>query len=207
MSSITIVNFTQNNEVVRVAIYKKPVITPKLDTIAWRVVSPPPNGGQTVVNIPDEFAVYANYADSNDNRNDPNAGNRTAVLPFGEVTARFLISSVSSQDMRASAASISQVFVNLVPNEVRVENKFDTGVWTHVTKDGDDIYAPQVLPPGSVRMEDVRSTLYLAVVAQFVYKGTRLVDEEITLTETPILEGQTAVVTGSMWNGYEIATS
>jgi len=38
-------------------------------------------------------------------------------------------------------------------------------------------------------------------------EGGRLVDEEIQMTETPILEGGTATVTGSMWKGYSITTS
>ncbi len=56
-------------------------------------------------------------------------------------------------------------------------------------------------------LEDIRSSLYLAVVAQFVYKGSRLVDEEISMTETEVLEGGTATVSGSKWTGYSIAAS
>jgi hypothetical protein len=208
MSSITVVNNAQNSEVVRVAIYKKPTVIPTLDTIAWRIVNPPPNGGQTLVNVPDNFAVYANYPTPGiDDPTDPTAGNRTAILPFGETTARFLVSSSNTQDRQATAASITQVFTGLVLNEVRIENNFSTGVWTHLTKDGDDIYAPQVLWPGAVRMEDIRASLYLAVVSQFVFKGSRLVDEEIQLSETEILEGQIATVTGSMWKGYTITVT
>jgi|GEM_PF-1679595 len=206
MPSITVVNATENNEVVRVAIYKKPVITPTLGTIAWRIVNPPPSGGQTVVNLPANYGVYANYPTPGiDDPTDPSAGNRTAILSFGEVTARFLVNSANTQDRQASAASISQVFTGLVLNEVRIENNFSTGIWTHVTKDGDDVYAPQVLWPGGVRMEDIRASLYLAVVSQFVFKGARLVDEETSLSETEVLEGQTATVTGSMWKGYTIS--
>jgi hypothetical protein len=56
-------------------------------------------------------------------------------------------------------------------------------------------------------MQDIRSTLYLAVVGQFLFQGGRLVDEEIQMTEIPILEGGTATVTGSMWKGYSITTT
>ena len=204
MSQITIVN--NSTEVVRIAMFKKPVIQPTLATIAWRIVEPPPNGGQTVVQIPSNYAVYGNYSHDPVERNDPNAGNRTAVLDFGEFTARFLIESATSQDNKANAATISRSFVDLVMNEVRIENQFGYGVWAHVTKDGDDIYAPQVLWPGGILMEDIRASFYLATVGQFVYKGDRLVDEEISLTETEVLEGATATVTGSMWDGYQIAT-
>lgn len=204
MSTITIVNQTESGEAIRVAVYKKPTAVPTLQTIAWRVVDPPPTGGQTIVTIPDDFQVYANYPSEGSDPSDPDGGNRTAVVSFGEVTARFQINSVNTQDRQASSAAISQVFTGLVLNEVRMENHFSSGVWSHLTKGGDDVYAPQVLWPGAVRIEDVRSTLYLAVVSQFVFKGSRLVDEEIQLTETPILEGQTAQVTGSMWKGYKV---
>jgi hypothetical protein len=205
MSSITIFNST--TELVRIAIYKKPVLQPTLDTIAWQIIAPPP-GGHTVVPVPDDFQVFAEYS-LDPNNPDPTAPdatvNTTNTVSFDETTARFQVLSVASQDKRASGSYIAQVFNDLELNEVRLENEFGLGVLSHIQKDGQDIYAPQVLWPGGVRIEDVRSTLYLAVVSQFVYKGTRLVDEEISMTETPILEGGSATVTGSMWKGYAIA--
>jgi hypothetical protein len=206
MASITLVNDTENNEVVHVAIYWRPTANPTLDTYAWRIVEPPPSGGETVVNIPDEFEVYANYPSEGDDRNDPTAGNRTPVLSFAELTARFIVTSVTTQDSAASAATITQVFTGLVLNEVRIENQFSSGVWTHITKDGADIYAPAVVAPGEVRMADIRSRLSLAVVAGSGPDGSA-VDEEVQTTETPILDGQTATVTGSVWKGYAITVS
>ena len=207
MSIITIVNDCKNGEVVRVAIYKKPVIVPTLETIAWRIISPPPNGGRTTVQIPSDYQAYANYSSDGTNRDDPDGGNQTQILSFNEYTARFVVGSATSQDARATAATISQVFTGLVTNEVRMENQFGTGVWSHITKDGDDVYAPQVLWPGAVRMEDIRASFYLAVVSQFTYKGVRLVDEEISLTESELIEGGTATITGSMWDGYQISST
>lgn len=207
MSQITILNGT--NELVRIAIFKKPVLQPTLDTIAWQIVAPPP-GGQTVVPIPDDFQVFAEYSldPNNPDPTSPTATvNQTNTVSFAETTARFQLLSVASQDKRASGAYVKQVFSDLQLNEVRLENNFGLGVLSHIQKDGVDIYAPQVLWPGAVRIEDVRSTLYLAAVGQFVYQGSRLVDEEIQMTETPILEGGTALVTGSMWKGYSIVTS
>ena len=206
MSQITIINRTDDSEVVRVAIYKKPILVPTLGTIAWRTVAPPPSGGKTVIQVPETYQTYANYSYDPDERDDPTAGNQTQVITFTEATARFVIASATSQDTRASAATITQVFTDLILNEVRVENQFGYGVWSHITKDGDDIYAPQVLWPGAVRMEDVRSSFFLAVVAQFVNKGSRLVDEEISITETEVLEGGVAIVTGSKWKGYSLTT-
>jgi hypothetical protein len=207
MSQITILN--QTSELVRVAIYKKPVLQPTLDTIAWQIVAPPP-AGQSVVSIPAEFDAFAEYSLDLNNPDPTTPGAtvyQTNVIPFNEMSARFVIGSVRSQDKQASGAVMSQVFNDLVLNEVRMENNFGVGVVSHVQKAGQDIYAPQVLWPGGVRMEDIRTTLYLAVVSQFLYQGGRLVDEEIQMTETPILEGGTATVTGSMWKGYAITTS
>lgn len=207
MSQITIVNAT--NELVRIAIYKKPVLQPTLETIAWQIVAPPP-GGQTVVPIPEDYQVYADYSldPNNPDPISPTATvDQTNTVSFDTTTARFQILSVTSQDRQATGAFINQVFSDLQLNAVQLENNFSVGVLSHIQKDKVDIYAPQVLWPGAVRIEDVRSTLYLAAVGQFVYQGSRLVDEEIQMTETPILEGGTARVTGSMWEGYSIVAS
>lgn len=82
MSTITIINNTA--EAARIAIFKKPVINPTLDSIAWQIVEPPPGGGQTVVQIPQDYGVFANYSMDPDERNDPNAGNRTKVISFAQ---------------------------------------------------------------------------------------------------------------------------
>jgi hypothetical protein len=207
MSQITI--FNETPDLVRIAIYKKPVLQPTLDTVAWQIVAPPP-GGQTVVPIPEDYHAYAEYSldPNNPNPTLPDATvYQTNFAPFNETSARFVIGSVRSQDNRASGAVVNQVFTDLVLNEVRMENNFGVGVLSHIQKAGQDIYAPQVLWPGGVRMEDIRATFYLAVVSQFVFQGSRLLDEETQMTETPILEGGTATVTGSMWRGYSISTT
>ena len=203
MSQITIVNTTI--EAVRIAIYRKPVLLPTLATIAWRIVEPPPNGGQTIVKIPENYTVFANYSYNETEREDPNAGNRTNLVNFAEETAKFIVSSVATQDRRANAATITQSFDGLVMNEARIENQFGYGVWGHITKDGDDVYAPQVIWPGAVMMEDLRESFFLAVVGQFVYKGDRLVQEEISITEKEVLAGGTVSVTGSKWTGYALS--
>ncbi len=207
MSQLTIIN--DSTDLVRIAIYKKPVLQPTLQTIAWQIVAPPP-GGQTVVPIPEDYQAFAQYSLDLNNPNPTNPNitvYQTNVLPFNETSARFIISSVLSQDTQSSGAVLAQVFTDLVLNEVRMENNFGIGVLSHIQKAGQDIYAPQVLWPGGVRMEDLRTTFYLAVVGQFQYQGSNLVDEETQMTETPILEGGTATVTGSMWKGYSITTT
>ena len=90
-------------------------------------------------------------------------------------------------------------------DEVQIENRAEHGVWGHLSKDGSDIVAPQVIPLGGVLVEDVCRPLSLAVVGEFVYEGSRLVQEEIGLTQTQVRAGMTATVTGSKWTGYAIA--
>jgi len=207
MSQITIRN--QTSDMVRIAVYKKPAALPVQTAIAWQVVAPPP-GGQTVVVVPEEYQVYAEYSPDPDNP-DPTSPtatvSRTNTVSFSETTARFQILSATSQDKQATGAYIQQELTNLMLNEVRLENNFALGVLSHIQKDGVDIFAPQVLWPGAVRIEDVRSDLYLAVVSQLVFQGSQLMNEETQMTETLILEGGTALVTGSMGKGYSVTVS
>lgn len=200
MSTITLIN--QTNETVRLALFQKPVLNPTLATIAWRIASPPPGGNQTV-QIPSDFTLQASY--SSDPAQPQTLDIRTDTVTFAETTATFSIDSVASQDRRADGALISQKFDNLVMNEVRVVNNFGLGVQAEICRNGDPIYAPQVIWPGGLFMEDVRASLYVAVVSQFTYKGQRLVQEEISLTQTEVLEGGVLVVTGSMWTGYQLS--
>ncbi|MDZ4350163.1 MAG: hypothetical protein U1A22_11585 [Xanthomonadaceae bacterium] len=201
MSKITLINGT--NEVVRLAIFKKAVLNPTLETIAWRVAEPPP-GGTQIIEIPSDFEIFSQYSN---NPSDPaDLSVETAHVPFAETTAQFSIESVTSQDTRATGATIIQQFNNLVLNEVRVTNNYGIGTLTTIAKDGDAIYPPQVIWPGGLFMEDVRSSFYIAVVAQFTYKGQRLVQEEISQTQTEVLEGGSLRVEGSMWKGYALTT-
>lgn len=201
MSIITLRNNT--NEVVRLAIFKSPVLNPTLGTIAWQVASPPPNGGTQTIEIPSDFSVFAQY--SSDPSNPENLSCETAHVPFSETTAAFTIDSVTSQDRSATGAVINQRFNGLVLNEVRIQNNYGIGALTTIAQGGDAIYPPQVIWPGGLFMEDVRASLYVAVVAQFTRKGQRLVQEEISQTQTEVLEGGVLTVTGSMWKGYSLS--
>lgn len=200
MSTITLRNNTL--EVVRLAIFKTPVLNPTLSTIAWQVAEPPPGGKQTI-DIPTAYSVFANY--SSDRNNPSNLTCETAHIPFAESTAMFTISSATSQDRKATGAVISQQFNDLVLNEVRVVNNYNLGALTTIAQNGDAIYEPQVIWPGGLFLEDVRASFYVAVVAQFTSKGQRLVQEEFSQTQTEVLAGSTITVTGSMWNGYSLS--
>lgn len=204
-NNVTIIN--SSNDLVRVAIYKKPSRQPSLNTIAWKIVAPPSLGGLTTVPIPGNFSTFVNYSFDPTERLNPNAGNQTAPLFFDETSARFVISSSSTQDRQQSVALMSQSFQNVVMNEVHLDNEAGFGVWGHIQLDGADIFPPRVISPGRTLMEDVRATLFLAVIDQYVFVGDRLVQEELDLTETQIVEGQTAVVTGNQWDGYAITVT
>ena len=101
----------------------------------------------------------------------------------------------------------AQAFTDLVPSEVRVFNNFSIGAETTLHRGGDAIYEAQVIWPGSLFLENIESSMYVAVISQFTYKGQRLVQEELSLTETEVLEGGTLIVTGSMWTGYFLSAA
>jgi hypothetical protein len=199
MSQITLINRT--NELVRLAIFRQSVLNPTLASIAWKVAAPPPGGSQTI-EIPAGFDVVARYSSNPSNPADLSCS--TAPVAFTETTARFTINAVTSQDGMTSGAVITQSFEELVLNEVRVFNTYGIGCEVSIRKAGDALYAPQVVWPGAMLMEDVRSAMFVAVVAQFTRSGQRLVQEEISLTQTELLEGGVLTVTGSMWTGYAL---
>ncbi len=202
MSKITLINNT--TETVRLALFKRPVLRPGLDVIAWKIVSPPP-GGQAMVNIPENYGVMARY--SGDPGNPSNLDTQTAVVAFSETTASFSIDAIASQDRHASGAVITQRFDDLVLNEVRVTNRYPIGVEVSILFDGDPIYAPQVVWPGGLLVEDIRGGIYAAVVASFTGNGHRLVQAEYSQTQTEVREGGSLVVTGSMWKGYALSAA
>jgi len=200
MSKIVLVNNTA--ETVRLAIFQKPVNNPTLATIAWQIAAPPP-GGSSIITLPDDFSVHARY--SNDPNRPDNLDTSAKPVSFAETSASFTIGSVMSQDRLSNGAVINQTFNDLVLNEVRIKNNFSIGVEASILRGQDAIYEPQVIWPGGLFMEDVRASLYVAVVSQFTTKGQRLVQEEISITQTEVLEGESLTVSGSMWKGYALS--
>jgi hypothetical protein len=199
VSTITLIN--QTDEVVRLAVYRKPVLNPGMGTIAWRIAEPPP-GGQQTLQVPFEFETYARFSLD---PNDPSAlDNETAHLKFSETTARFDIESPVREDRRSSVPTIVQKFTDLYLNEVRITNLYGLGCQVVVAMDGAAIYPPQVVWPGSVLVEDVRGACYVAVVAPYTTAGERLVREELELTEIEALAGSVLTVRGSQWKGYSL---
>ena len=81
MSNITIINST--DEVINIAVFMESGAAVRtLRPVAWKIVSPPPGGGQSEVPVPSKFQVSATYAFDPDVREDPNAGFRTNILAF-----------------------------------------------------------------------------------------------------------------------------
>lgn len=199
MSTITLMN--QTAETVRLAVFQKPVKNPTLATIAWQVAAPPP-GGNTVIQIPDDFGLQVRYSSDPTRPDQLDTTARPVVFP--ETTAAFTIDGVASQDRRSNGAVISQHFTDLVLNQVRVFNNFSIGVEAALLRGQYPMYEPQVIWPGGLFMEDVGSSMYVAVVSQFTYKGQRLVQEEISLTQAEVLEGDSLIVNGSKWTGYSL---
>ena len=200
MSHITLINKTE--ETVCLAVFQKPVRRPTLDTIAWQIATPPP-GGSSMVRIPTDFRLDVRY--SHDPARPAHLDTCAKPVSFAETSASFTIDGIASQDGLANGAVINQVFNDLVLNEVQVVNKFSIGVEASILRGGDPIYAPQIIWPGGLFMEDVRASMYVAVVSQFTKKGQRLVQEELSLTHVEVLEGDSLIVTGSKWTGYALA--
>jgi len=200
MHQITVINGTE--EPIRVAIFRKPVRHPNLGSFAWKVLAPPP-GGRSVVAIPDDYGVFVNVPTTPEERTDPDAGSRTPILSITDFTSRFRVAPTGGGS--SSSISLVQVHQGLVPGELRIDNEAGVGVWTHIQQDGVDIYRPQALAPGSSFLAAQPSTpFYLAVVSGSSSQGSLLSEVEISTTTIPILPGQTATVTGSVWSGYEI---
>jgi hypothetical protein len=197
MSQIILRNGTQ--ELIHVAIFRKPTRHPNLGSFAWMVVSPPP-AGQSVVAIPQYYEVYVNVPTTPEERTDPNSGARTPAISISDFTSRFRV-----QEEAGDTVSLVQAEEGLVPGELRIDNLAGVGVWTHIQQNGVDIYRPQALAPGSSFLAAQPSTpFYLAVVSGSSREGSLLSEVEISTTTIPILPGQTATVTGSVWSGYEI---
>ena len=198
MPTITIKNNTADNPMI--GIFRRSIKTPTLSAVAWKVILPPSHG-IAVIEITDEFESYVNYGD----RSDPNGGNRTAPIGFTGTTAKF-IAEPSGQGAKSDII-LKKSSEDPTPDEVSISNNAGEGVWGHITQLGSDIYPPQVIWPGGVLIEDIRGPYLLAIVGDQIREGDRLVEEEVSQTQTPILPGQTATVTGSRWDGYSIAVS
>lgn len=199
MSQILLLNST--NETIRLAVFQTPVCNPALATIAWQIAAPPP-GGTTYIAVPEDFSLQARYA------SDPNHPTHldTEIAPaaFAEATAAFTIDAAVSQE-RGPHAVINRTFNDLVLDEVRVSNNFSTGVEASILRGTEPVFQPQVIWPGGLFAEAARSSLYVAVVSPFTYKGQRLVQEEISLTQIEVLEGDSVAVSGSRWRGYALS--
>lgn len=193
MSKVTIRNHSE--DVVRIAIFKHPVLNPNLATIAWRIAAPPPRGEQ-IIEIPDDYSVTAGYAE------DFSATNfKAAQLPFSDTTATFI---VNAYDDHPSGVKISSELNAMAPNQVQVFNNLKGESLITVAKGGDAIYDRQAVPQGGMFREDIRPAFHLAVISQFTLKGQHLIPEEIAQTQIELPIDGLVMVAGSIWEGYTV---
>lgn len=209
MPEIKIINNT--TEVLRIAVFKKSLKQPTLESVAWRIAEPPPNGGSTRIRIPARYETFVSYSFRKEERDVPGTGNQTLPLEFEDATFRALIDAKESADGKGQASVMTPTTDRMVFNEVRLENIGDFGVWGHIQKDGADIFPPRFIPPKQLLAEDVRSPLWLRVVEEYVGPGDLIEharQEEWGINEAGVLEGGTMTVTGSKYvGGYSFATS
>jgi hypothetical protein len=200
MAQIGLVNNTSEN--IRIAIFKKPYKAPSLQIVAWQIEALPRSGGNTSINIPSNYDVYINYSFDPVIREDPHSGVKTAPISIDILTAKFLVREERTNDNTAVLATLNQVNNDIMGNEIQIENQASFGVWGHILLDGQDVYPPQIITPGRTLMEDVRSPLYLAVIDEFIIRGSVVKVEELSSTPIEVLTGDKVTLTGSKWQGY-----
>lgn len=189
----------QSDSQPRVAIYQKSFRRPSLGLVAWRIAAPPLLGYCDIV-VPSSYEVSINWGDPAD----AGAGCHAPPMPVDTFSARFNVLPTSTDDNVQTIPRLVRVDNGVNPNEIDIANQSGQWVWGHITKDGDDVYEPQIVTPGETLMADVRPTYYLAIVSEFVRKGDRLVDAEHSQMGIAILPGQRAVITGSRLEGFAI---
>ncbi len=202
MAQIGLLNETSEN--IRIAVFKKPYKAPSLQIVAWKIIALPRTGGNTSVNVPSNYDVFINYSLDPETREDPYGGIKTAPIALDIQTAKFLVREEKTNDNNAVVATLNRVFVDVVGNEIQIENQASFGVWGHVMLDGQDVYPPQIITPGRTLMEDVRSPLFLAVIDEFVFRGSIIKVEELSSTPIEVLTGDSVTITGSKWQGYSL---
>jgi len=196
-ASITI--FNKSESMPRIAVYQKSFLRPSLGLVAWQIAAPI-REGSCQIDLPSTYEVYLSWGDPDD----PGRGCRTGDCTIDSFTAAFNVVPVATDDRRLTVPSLVPVAPQN-PNEIDINNVSGQWVWAHVTKDGDDVYMPEILTPGMTYMVDVRPTYYLAVVNEFLRKGDRLVEAEHSNAGTAILPGQSVTVTGSRLTGFALS--
>jgi hypothetical protein len=184
--SVVLTIKNQTPDFIRVAVFKQRYNAPRLNTVAWQVVQPDVNG-QCSIPIPTEYVVYVNSGFC-----------ETRRVTIYSNQAKFIARDVATSDGAATTVTLEGPLDPEVPNQINIENQASTCVSTHVQKDGSDIYLSQKLAYGQTHEEDVRPTLYVAVINEFLRKGERLVDADITTTPFECLAGDTILVAGSL---------
>lgn len=187
----------QSASIPRLAIFKKSYNLPSLGLVAWQIVAPS-QGGICSVAVPPNFEVYV----STGGEDDPTGGCRTKKLDLSTFTGRFKVMPKPVDDNTGYVPDIQRVTDGVVDNEIHISNSYSQGVWGHILLGGEDVYPPQIVTPGETLMADVRPSFFVAHVSQFVRKGTRLVEMELSDKAVEMLPGQKLVISGSRMSGF-----
>ncbi|RBP51336.1 hypothetical protein [Arenicella xantha] len=151
-----------------------------------------------------KFTVHANYG----NKLAPDGGQKTNSMQFLEGAAKFQVVNAGAEGEQNTKLKIEQLFEDLVPNKVSLHNMSNQGIWAHIERAEGGSFAPVMMSPGAVLIEDVSAMpFYLAIIKHLVTSSDEPIGELIHLPATAITSGQTATITGSNWRGYTIALS
>ena len=203
MTGVKFINNTEEN--LRIAVFKQPYQTPSLQVIAWKIIPLPRDGGNKTLQFNNEYAVYINYPNEEDERGDPYGGTQTAPIPIDQTTANFLVRNEQTNDAQSTVAVLKRVYINLAPSEIHIANMAAFGVWGHITLDENDIYPPQIISPGRTLMENIESPLFVSVIDDFDVSGTVVKVRELKTIPVIVELGDVISITGSKWTGYSMA--
>ena len=184
-TNLTLINHTE--EFVRIAIFKQRYKAPRLNTVAWKIENPDHKGGACVVAIPTDFVIFVSSGEC-----------ATQKITINANEAKFVVQGASTSDGADTTITLEGPLPAVATNQINIENLAQTCVSTHIQKGGSDIYPSQQLAYGQTHEEDVRPSLYLAVINEFVHKGDRLVDADISTSPFEALGGDTVVLTGAI---------
>ena len=189
---INIINQTDDNDTLNLAIYQKFSSTPDLTVTAWRTAAPSV-GTTAYVPVPGNYAVHVVYAKEG-------IAYRTKCLPIIDYEGAYTVST-DGGDITLSTSN-----GDFPDNQVLVDvaKKVGQAVDVCITLGGDLVYPAQTTSPGDSQDFNIMPTLYIAKVKPEVSKGGILVAEELSTTEVAIQPGQTAYVTGNINTGYDI---
>lgn len=201
MANLRILNRT--DELVRVALFRESGSDGRQPILVWRLAAPPP-GGASTIEISKRFEVRARY--SIDDAYPERMDTETAPALFDQPSAAFTLSAITDAQGHALGATLRPDAENVVAGQLRVLSEFGRGVEIVIAQSGDNLFQPSVVWPGSLLIEKIPWSLYLAVAQPFTRKGDR-VPSMTRDNWTPVDAGKQVTITGSKWFGYRLSVA